>query len=108
MPGTIKIWWHDGAVKDVRYNDLPVVNEPELGFESLAIDAALGPATTGPAPTETAVAIIESDVNLRYRVVRPGSNVTATAADSKPLSATGLGTDSIGIAEGQTISFVEI
>ena len=107
MPGTIKIWWHDGAVKDVRYNDLPVVNEPELGFETLAVDT-IGPAATGPAPADAVVAIVELPVDVRYRVVEAGSGATASATDSKPLRATGLGTDSIGVAAGQTISFVEV
>ena len=107
MPGTIKIWWHDGAVKDVRYNELPVVNEPELGFETLASDGT-GPVASGPAPTDAAVAIIETDVNLRYLVRAPGDSRTASGTESKPLPATGLGTDSVGIAEGQTISFVEV
>lgn len=107
MPGTIKIWWHDGAVKDVRYNDLPVVNEPELGFESITTAGAT-PVSSGPAPTETSVAIIEADVNVRYVVRLPGSTVQASQLNSKPLSATGLGTDSIGIAEGHSISFVEV
>lgn len=48
MPGTVKVWWHDGANKDVRYNELPVVNEPELGYEPVTVSAT--PASTGPAP----------------------------------------------------------
>lgn len=107
MPGTIKIWWHDGAVKDVRYNDLPVVNEPELGFESIASDGT-GPVASAPAPANTAVAIVETDVSVRYLVRRPGQTGDAHAVNSKPLSATGLGTDSIGVAEGHSISFVEV
>lgn len=106
MPGTIKIWWHDGAVSDVRYNALPVVNEPELGFETVTLDGT-GAVSSGVAPVDSAVAIIESDVNVRYRVVEPGSGVSAGATDSKPLRATGLGTDSIGVLEGQAISFLE-
>ena len=107
MPGTIKIWWHDGAVRDVRYNDLPVVNEPELGFETVALDGT-GPASSGPAPIDAAVAIVESDVDVRYRVVASGGSAVASATDSKPLRATGLGTDSIGVVEGQAISFLEV
>lgn len=107
MPGTIKIWWHDGAVKDIRYNDLPVVNEPELGFETLASDG-MAPVATGPAPENATVAIIETDVNVRYKVRRPGDSSAASGIQSKPLPATGLGTDSIGIAEGQSISFIEV
>ena len=48
MPGTVKIWWHDGAVRDVRYHDIPVVNEPELGFESIAVGAS--PVQSGAGP----------------------------------------------------------
>lgn len=106
MPGTIKIWWHDGAVRDVRYNDLPVVNEPELGFETVTL--AGGPVSSGPAPLDATVAIVETDVNLRYRVVEAGGAATADAVESKPVRATGLGTESIGVVEGQTISFVEV
>ncbi len=63
MAGTVKIWWHDGAVRDVRYHDIPVVNEPELGFETLAV----GPIAeaSGPAPQDATVAVVETDVNIR-------------------------------------------
>ena len=107
MPGTIKIWWHDGAVKDVRYNELPVVNEPELAFESITTAGAT-PVASGPAPIDATVAIVESDVNCRYLVRPPGDGSAASRLNSKPLPATGLGTDSIGIAPGFTISFVEV
>lgn len=107
MPGTIKIWWHDGAVKDVRYNDLPVVNEPELGFETVAVETAV-PAASGAAPVDATVAIVETSVDIRYRVRREGGSEAASATDSKPLRATGLGTDSIGVSPGQTISFIEV
>ena len=105
MPGTVKVWWHDGATKDVRYNELPVVNEPELGFESVAVGAA--PASTGPAPEDAVVAIIESDVSVRYLVRLPGGGVDADPVTSKPMPATGFGTNSIGVARDCTISFVE-
>jgi len=105
MPGTVKIWWHDGATKDVRYNELPVVNEPELGYETLAVGATA--ASTGPAPDDAVVAIVETTVNARYLVRRPGDSTDADAATSKPLPATGFGTNSIGVAKGCTISFVE-
>ncbi|MEM6548454.1 MAG: hypothetical protein AAF713_12015 [Pseudomonadota bacterium] len=105
MPGIVKIWWHDGATKDVRYNDLPVVNEPELGFEQLVVGSS--PITTGTAPTEATVAIVESEVNLRYRVRLPGTSDDASDTESKPLPATGFATDSIGVAPGCSISFVE-
>jgi hypothetical protein len=106
MPGTVKIWWHDGATKDVRYNELPIVNEPELGFETLAVSTT--PASTGAAPEDAVVAIIESDVDLRYLVRRAGGNQPADPVNSKPLAKTGFGTDSIGVCAGCTISFVEV
>lgn len=104
MPGTVKIWWHDGAAIDARRNDIPVVNEPELGFEAVAVSAT--PAIAGPAPTNTAVALIETDVPVRYRVRRTGEIVQADNAESKLIVATG-GVDFIALAEGWTISFVE-
>jgi hypothetical protein len=106
MPGTARIWWHDGATKDVRYNELPIVNEPELGFETLAVSTT--PASTGAAPEDAVVAIIESDVDLRYLVRRAGGNQPADPVNSKPLAKTGFGTDSIGVCAGCTISFVEV
>lgn len=105
MPGTVKIWWHDGATRDVRYHELPVVNEPELGYETVAISAT--PANSAPAPKNAVVAIVETDVNLRYHVRRPGETAEADAVASKPLAATGFGINSIGVGEDYTISFVE-
>lgn len=105
MPGTVKVWWHDGATRDVRYNELPVVNEPEISYEAVAVSAM--PASTGPAPEDTVVAIVESDVSLRYLVRRPGATGDADPVTSKPLPATGFGTNSIGVAPGCSISFVE-
>ncbi len=106
MPGTVKVWWHDGATKDVRYNELPVVNEPELGFESVAV--GLTPASTAPAPEDAVVAIVESDVKVRYLVRLPGGTTDADAVGSKPISATGFSTNSIGVAKDCTISFLEV
>jgi hypothetical protein len=105
MPGTVKIWWHVGATKDVRYNTVPVLNEPELGFETVAVNGA--PSASGPAPKDATIAVIESDVNIRYLVRHPGSNATADPLTSKPLGITGLTTDFIGVAPGCSISFVE-
>lgn len=106
MPGTVKVWWHDGATKDVRYNELPVVNEPELGFETVAVGST--PASTAPAPEDAVVAIVESDVKVRYFVRPPGGAADADPITSKPLPATGFGTNSIGACKGCTISFVEV
>jgi hypothetical protein len=105
MPGTVKIWWHDGAVKDIRHHDIPVVNEPELGFESLLVSSV--PANSGTAPKDTTVAIVEADVNVRYLVRRPGDNTLVDPEAAKPIAATGMTTDSIGVTAGCTISFVE-
>jgi hypothetical protein len=105
MPGTVKIWWHDGAMKDVRYSTLPVLSEPELGFETVAVTGA--PSVSGPAPADATVALVESDVNLRYLVRRPGGSAEADVLSSKPLAATGFGIDFIGVTPGCTISFIE-
>ena len=105
MPGTVKIWWHDGATLDVRYHNLPVVNEPELGYETVAVSAT--PATTGPAPKKAVVAIVECDVDVRYVVRRPGETGDADPTASKPLAATGFAINSIGVGDNYTISFVE-
>ena len=105
MPGTVKIWWHDGATKDVRYNTVPVLSEPELGFETVAVTDA--PSASGPAPKNATVAVIETDVNIRYLVRPPGSTASADPLTSKPLALTGLSADYIGVAPGCSISFVE-
>lgn len=105
MPGLVKIWWHDGAVKDIRHHDIPVVNEPELGFDQVAVSDV--PAISSAAPSETTVAIVETDVAVRYVVRLPGDVALADAELSKPIAATGLLTDSIGVTEGCTISFIE-
>lgn len=105
MAGTVKIWWHDGAVRDVRYHDIPVVNEPELGFETLAV----GPIAeaSGPAPQDATVAVVETDVNIRYLVRRNGVGGNADAVTSKPIPVTGHATDTIGVGPGDVISFIE-
>lgn len=105
MPGTVKIWWHDGAVVDVRHHDIPVVNEPELGFETVAVSGT--PANSGPAPEDSKVAIIETDIDVRYLVRREGGTGLADSVSSKPIALTGLGTDAIGVRPGYSISFVE-
>ncbi|MEM0987372.1 MAG: hypothetical protein AAGK00_00725 [Pseudomonadota bacterium] len=106
MAGTVKIWWHDGAVIDVRHHDIPVVNEPELGFELVGVSQT--PSISGVAPEDTRVAIIETDVAIRYLVRRPGETALADGDNSKPIAATGAGTDAIGVQPGYTISFIEI
>ncbi len=105
MPGTVKIWWHDGAVVDARHHDVPVVNEPELGFETVLVSAT--PANSGPAPSAARVAVVETDVDLRYTVRREGDFSLADQVSSKPVAATGIGTDAIGVQPGHSISFVE-
>ncbi len=105
MSGTVKIWWHDGAVRDVRYHDIPVVNEPELGFETLAVDVL--PVRSSAAPEGTAMAIIETDVDVRYKVLKSDLGVDADGVQSKPIARTGHATDTIGVGAGDTISFVE-
>lgn len=104
MPGTVKIWWHDGGVKDIRYHDIPVVNEPELSFETVAVSPT--PALSGPAPVDATVAIVETNVNLRYVVRRPG-DISDADTNSKPILALDHLTEAIGVKEGYTISFVE-
>lgn len=105
MPGTVKIWWHDGGALDSRRNDMPVVNEPELGFEAVALSAT--PAASGPAPANATVALVEADASFRYRVRPAGDNRPAAAADCKPMT-TGAGCiDFIGVRPGCSISFVE-
>lgn len=105
MAGTMKIWWHDGATRDVRYHDIPVVNEPELGFETVPIQPVA--TFSGPAPEHAVVALVECDVDVRYVVRRPGETVLADPDNSKPIQATGMGTDSIGVAPGYSISFIQ-
>jgi hypothetical protein len=105
MPGTVKIWWHEGATKDARYNTVPVLNEPELGFETVAVTGT--PRASGPAPEDATIAVIETDVNVRYLVRQPGGNASADPLTSKPIALTGLTTDFIGVAPGCSISFVE-
>ena len=106
MPGTVKIWWHDGALADLRRNTAPIVSEPERGFEQVAVSPI--PAASQPAPAECYLAVIESDVNTRYIVSADGTPILADAVTSKPMPATGLGADFIAVQPGATISFVEV
>ena len=105
MPGTIRIWWHDGAARDARHNDMPVVSEPELGFETVAVSAT--PAATGPAPEHATVALVEADICVRYRVRGANDDRPADPEDCKPIGPTGGGVDFIGVRPGCSISFVE-
>lgn len=105
MPGTLKIWFHDGSTRDARYNPTPLINEPELGFETLAVSAI--PATSGPAPADAHVAVIECDVDIRYRVTAPGGAEDATSPRAKPMAATGFRTATVGLYPGAVLSVVE-
>lgn len=105
MPGTVKIWWHDGATQDARNNSIPVVNEPELGFETVAISDA--PSSSGPAPQNATVALIQSDTDFHYRVRTCWDDRKADPADCKPIRATGNRIDFIGVQPGFSISFIE-
>lgn len=105
MPGTVKIWWHDGGVRDVRYNTIPVVNEPELGFQSISVGAA--PVASASAPVDAVVALVECDVPVRYVVREQGGTTDADPVASKPINTTGYSVISIGIPRRGSISFVE-
>jgi hypothetical protein len=106
MPGTAKLWWHDGSTRDARYHPTPLINEPEIGFETLALSAA--PAATGAAPEHAHVAVLETDVAIRYLVRAPGDMRDATAAEAKPLAATGSAVATIGVRPGYTLSIREV
>lgn len=105
MPGTVRIWWHDGTANDVRNNSMPIVSEPELGFESVAISTT--PAASGAAPENATVALIESDIAIRYRVRRPADVTPASASDCKPVPATSGRVEVIGVRPGCSISLIE-
>lgn len=106
MPGTVRIWWHRGALRDMNYNSMPVVDEPEISMETVTLNGSVE--TTGPAPADASVALVQSDVDLAY-VVRPaGVAVLADPALHKPLNATGNELYSIGIPEGASLSLVEL
>lgn len=105
MPGTLKIWWHDGSVRDARYQTTPLINEPELAFETVSVDTA--PVSTGPAPDEAYVAVIESNVAVRYRIQPEGAADDASSPLAKPMLATSFATATIGVQPGFRISFME-
>src|SRR5690625_2263897 len=104
MPGTVKIWWHDGATRDARNNHIPVVNEPELGFEELSVLEE--PVSSRPAPKNATVALVQSDIGVHYRVTTPEDNRAADPSDCKPIGATGHAVDFIGVRPGFSISFI--
>jgi hypothetical protein len=81
------------------------VNEPELGYVAVAVGPV--PETSTPAPANAVVAVIETDVDIRYLVRRGGIGGNADAVTSKPVAATGHGTDTIGVKPGDVISFIE-
>lgn len=105
MPGTIKIWWHDGSTRDARYQSTPLINEPELDFETVSIDTT--PASSGAAPAEAYVAVIESNVAVRYRIQPDGQGEDASSPRAKPMLATSFATATIGVRPGYRISFME-
>jgi len=105
MPGTAKLWWHDGSTRDARYHPTPLINEPELGFETLTLSSS--PVSSSAAPQDAFVAVIETDVPVRYIVRAPGETRDAAAAEAKPLVATGHGVATIGILPGYTLSLME-
>lgn len=105
MPGTVKVWWHDGAVTDIRHHNLPVVNEPELSYQELSVGSTSVP--TAAAPDLATIAVIETDIDVRYLVRRPNETAGADAQTSKPIRATGHGHDVIGVSTGYSISFIE-
>ncbi|MEM0922880.1 MAG: hypothetical protein AAGI13_07540 [Pseudomonadota bacterium] len=105
MPGTIKIWWHDGSTRDARYQPTPLINEPELDFETVSVNGS--PASSGPAPTDAFVAVIESNVAARYRVQPEEGSEDASSPRAKPMLATSFATATIGVRPGYRISFVE-
>ena len=51
--------------------------------------------------------MVETDVNVRYLVRPNGIGGNADVVTSKPIAATGHGTDVIGIRPGDVISFIE-
>ncbi|MEM6905913.1 MAG: hypothetical protein AAF568_08475 [Pseudomonadota bacterium] len=105
MPGTLKIWWHDGSTRDARYHPTPLINEPALGFETVSVGTS--PSASSAAPPEAHVAVIESNVAIRYVVEAPGSTLDADDPSAKPMAATGFGTATIGVQPGHRISVRE-
>lgn len=106
MAGTVRIWWHQGAQRDQGYNSMPLVREPEISTETVALNGAAE--VTGPAPKLSSVALIKSDVDFAYVVRLAGETVQADPQIHKPVGATGTDLYAIGIPEGASISLVEM
>ncbi|MEM6932716.1 MAG: hypothetical protein AAF526_03935 [Pseudomonadota bacterium] len=106
MPGTVRIWWHRGALRDEKYNSVPVVEEPELTTETISLDGSVQ--VSGAAPLDARLAVIQSDIDIAYVVRLPGEATAADPAIHKPLSATGLNLYAISIPEGASLSVVEL
>lgn len=105
MPGTIKIWWHDGSTRDARYQPTPLINEPEIAFEELTVGATA--VSSGTAPEEAYVAVIESEIPVRYRIQPDPASEDATSPRAKPMLSTSFATATIGVQPGFRISFIE-
>lgn len=105
MAATVKIWWHDGSTLDHRSHPTPLINEPEIGFESPTVGVA--PVAVGPVPEGACVAVIESPIGLRYRVLAPGEPGDAADPEAKPLIATGFSVATVGVVPGGTLSLSE-
>ncbi|MEM7239037.1 MAG: hypothetical protein AAF317_05470 [Pseudomonadota bacterium] len=106
MPGTVRIWWHRGALRDEKYNSVPVVEEPELSTETLSLDGSVQ--VSGAAPSDARLAILQSDTDIAYVVRQAGEATAADPAVHKPLAATGLDLYAISIPEGASLSVVEL
>jgi len=68
----LDLWWHTGpaiAWIDGRLVDMPVYNEPELGFTHIA---ALDERATPPLP-QSMVAFADPHITCRYHVVTVGA-----------------------------------
>ena len=105
MAGTVKLWWHDGSTLDARQHPTPLVNEPERGHETLNV--GLSAVASSAAPEGCTVVVIESPINLRYRVVVAGGTGSADDPEAKPLRATGFALATVGVAPGAVLSLRE-
>lgn len=106
MPGTVRIWWHRGVLRDEKYNAVPIVEEPELATETVTLDGTVQ--NSGAAPADARIALVQSDTDIAYVVRRPGETRTADAVLHKPLEATGLDLHAVSVPEGASISMIEL